>query len=356
MRQLYLPVCSIAQQHHYFQQPQTTTVRIAPTHDTARNLQRAGLLVKATPNALVVLRAIPQTDSEQASNPTPALPSFLFPLRFAIMPSNPYFGNITELPDSLNKYRAEGARSILFFQAIPPATAGCSELKPEQALTLPLTPLTVNVPLVPNAQPGEAITDLKRQTVLPASMQKSNATGISLDLHPWGAGYYELQQGGQELLNCYADDQLYVDQAWGVLHVEEADLQQGPLIIQFMFQARRTRWRYLISYRRSEGQALPIPQGATIQTKTGNNGQSTPVSFTKVSTPPPATGADVVFESTEALALAERPSTAFCLHYTMQGAPMEIALPAASGTVLYRPTAPVTVPPGSAFSEIVVLL
>lgn len=356
MQQRYLPVCSIAQQHSYFQQPQTATVRIVPTPDTARNLQRAGLLVKATATTLVLLRALPTADSGAAPASELPLPEFLFPLRFAIMPTDAYFGNITELPDSLAQHRAEGIRSILFFQAILPSTASVVELSPEHALALPLTPLTVDIQPAPGTQATGPISDLVRHTVLSAGMQKPSATGVSVDLRSWGAGYYELQQAGKHLLSCYADEQLHATQTWGVLHIEQADLNQGPLLIQLMFQARRTRWRYLISYRRSNDLSLPTPQGATIRVKSDNGSQPTPVHFANISPLPQPTTADVVFESAEALALAERPGIACVLHYTMQGAPMEMALPAASGAVLCRPATPAIAPPGPAFSEIVVLL
>ena len=89
MRQIYSPVCTLAQQHGYFQQPATASVRLAPTPDTAEKLRRACLLLKATELGLVLLRALPEPGPNEPAAPVRPLPDFLFPLRFVVQPISP---------------------------------------------------------------------------------------------------------------------------------------------------------------------------------------------------------------------------------------------------------------------------
>lgn len=369
MRHTYTPVCSLAQQHSYFQQPETASVCLAPTPDTADKLRRAGLLLKATGTGLVVLRALPVPETSETPAPPQPLPDFLFPLRFAVQPLSPYFWNFTALPEP---GQLSGGRMIYCFAVGKAAPAGTLTLTMQDARPLPLVPLTLNVaaalaPAPEGNAAKEEVRDLVRGKLLPTTMLRRNATGLSIDLRPWGAGHYQLQRNGKELLpGCYADDQLHATQAWAVLEIERAALAAGPLNIVFAFEARRTRWRYLIRYRATTDPAPTIPERPSIKVRMTPDGKmkmakeddSTALVRFAVPKQRPTTGpaADLIFESDEALALTERPGYACTLRYTLHGTPMEIALPAAQSEVLCRPAAPATDPPGPAFSEIVVLL
>ncbi|GAA4055169.1 hypothetical protein GCM10022409_47910 [Hymenobacter glaciei] len=376
MRHTYIPVCSLAQQHTYFQQPATASVRFAPTPDTAEKLRRAGLLLKATELGLLLLRALPVPEPDETPAPARPLPDFLFPLRFAVQPISPYFWNFTALPEQSAPGPPSRIPSIQYFRVEAAPPDGSLTLTVPDARPLPLTTLALSVP-APRADAiagkvDEAeIRDVVRDKALPASMAQKNALGLNIDLRPWGAGHYQLQRHGQELLECYADDQLHAAQAWAVLEIAQGALAAGPLNIVFAFEGRRTRWRYLVRYRPTTDPAPVIPENASIKVKMAkadkvkavkddqakpakNDGPPSPVSFA-VPKQLPATGpaADLVFESDVALPLAERPVVACTLHYTLHGTPVEVALPAAQGDVLCRPGPD---PQQPAFSEIMVLL
>lgn len=356
MRHTYHPVCSLTQQHSYFQFLETASVRLMPTPDTADKMRRAGLLLKVTDNGLVLLRAL----TDETPGLARPLPEFLFPLRFAMQPLNPYFWNFTSLPEQLAPSQRSQKSAIHYFRVGAAAPDGTLILTMQDARSLPLTPLTVSVAVPAPVREDKAIEirDLGRDRRLPASMLQQNATGLSIDLRPWGAGHYQLQCPGQELLlDCYADDHLHAMQAWAVLEIDQAALEVGPLSIRFAFEARRTRWRYLLRYRPGKDPTVTRPETVSIKVKVAKDGLMTPVSFTSPEQyPTTAPAADLVFESGEALALAERPAHACTLHYTLHGTPMAMVLPAAQGEVLCRPAVPATDPPGSAFSEIIVLL
>jgi hypothetical protein len=370
MRHVYTPVCSLAQRHSYFKQLATASVRLAPTPDTAAKLRRAGLLLKPTDaGGLVLLQARPVPDA--ASGPQqPAgeaedeqpLPGFLFPLRFVVQPISPYFWNFTELPAP---GPPTGGPQIYYFRVADAAPADGLTLTMADARLLPLRTLQLDVPMrlpaafVPGGKlPDEEIRDLVRNKPLPASMLRRNATGLSIDLRPWGPGHYRLQCNGRELLACYADDQLHAAQAWAVLDIDQPALAAG-LHVTLAFAARRTRWRYLIRYRPTTDASQPRPEQATIAVKVARNGKWYPagtqdaVDFAAPKQLPAGAPANLVLESGRALPLAERPAYACTLHYTLHGTPVEVALPAAQGEVLCQPDPDPQLP---AFSDILVLL
>ncbi len=355
LRYTYLPVCTLAQEHSYFQRPETASVRFVPTPDTAAQLARAGLLLKATPTGLTVLRALPVPGPGEEPTPLRPLPNFLFPLRFAVQPLGAYFSNFTALPAPSP---LPAGPMIYYFQAGAAAPEGELVLTMQQAQLLALTPLTLRVATPADTGPAaeEEIQDLVRRKLLPAGMLHRTATGLNIDLRAWGTGHYQLQRHGQGLLDCYADDQLHALQAWAVLEIDQAALTGRALNIRLMLEARRTRWRYLVRYRPASDPAPATPENPSIKAKPRKGGPTAPVRFAMPKQQPAAPAADVVFESETALALAEQPGYACTLHYTLHGTPMEVALPAAKGEVLCRPAAPATDPPGPAFSEIVVLL
>ena len=358
LRDTYLPVCTLAHEHSYFQRPETASVRFAPTPDTAAQLARAGLLLKATPTGLTVLRALPVPGPGEEPGPLRPLPDFLFPLRFTVQPLSAYFGNFTALPEPAASGSLPAGPTIYYFQAGPAAPDGELLLTMQQARPLALTPLALRVATPADAGPAAAdeIRDLVRGKVLPTGMRHRTATGLGIDLRAWGAGHYQLQRHGQDLLDCYADDQLHALRAWAVLEIDQAALAGGALNIRLVLEARRTRWRYLVRYRPASDPAPATPENPSIKAKPRKGSPSAPVRFAMPKQRPATPAADVVFESETALALAEQPGYACTLHYTLHGTPMEVALPAAKGEVLCRPAAPATDPPGPAFSEIVVLL
>ena len=369
----YHPVCSLTQQHSYFQAPETASLSLLPTPDTADKLRRAGLLLKATSTGLVLLRA----QSDEIPGPVRPLPDFLFPLRFAVRPLSPYFSNFTALPEQLALGPPPTTSTIYYWRVKAAAPTGTLALTLPEARQLPLTPLTLSVAAPAsgaqdNPEPLE-IRDLVRDRPLRATMLHRNATGLSIDLRPWGAGHYQLQRQGKELLDCYADDQLHALQAWGVLEIDQPALAAGPLTLRLVLEARRTRWRYLVRYRPTPAATPAEPENASILVKMAKDdkakaaqddkekiAKSGLAALPEFAVPPehPATSpaANLVFESDAALPLAERPAFLCTLHYTLHGTPMQVALPAAQGELLCRPAVPATSPPGPAFSEIMVLL
>ena len=376
MRQLYSPVCTLAQQHGYFQQPAAASVRLAPTPDTAEKLRRAGLLLKATELGLVLLRALPEPGPDEPAAAVRPLPDFLFPLRFVVQPISPYFWNFTALPEQLAPAPPSRLPTIQHFRVAGASPAGNLTLNMLDARPLLLTPLALSMAAAPadtiaGKVDAAEIRDLLRGKQLPAGMVRQNTLGLNIDLRPWGAGRYQLQRDGKDLLDCYADDQLHATRAWAVLEVEQAALAAGPLSITFAFEARRTRWRYLVRYRPGTDSVPAIPENASIKVrmakaekaKTAKDDQTkaaekdVPAASVSFAVPKqrPATGpaADLVFEADEALPLAERPAATCTLHYTLHGTPMEVALPAAQGEVLCRPASD---PRQPAFSDIMVLL
>ena len=262
-----------------------------------------------------------------------------------MQPLSPYFENFTALPEG----PAAGGGGIYYFRVAGAAPAETRTLTLADARPLALLPLTLRVAADPAGT--EALVDQVRGRPLPARLLHREATGLRIDLSPWGPGHYQLARHGQELLHCYADAQLHAARAWGVLEIEAPALAAGPLHLQLAFEARRTRWRYLVRYR--PGPDGPAPENPAVRAKAAKGQPAATVRFAQVA---PVAPADAVFESDEALALAERPGVACTLHFGLHGAPVEMALPAARAEALCRPAAPATDPPGPAFSEILVLL
>jgi hypothetical protein len=175
---------------------------------------------------------------------------------------------------------------------------------------------------------------------------------VAVDVRAWGSGRYQLRVGRTVLHDFYADDQLFAAQAWGVLEIGAGALAELPLTVRLHFEARLTRWKYLLRYEQpSADKYRQDPQSLSVTAAAKGNPQLPAVLFEPA---PPPPGVDAAFVSQQAIALAERPAYTCSLRFALP-APLVVAqLPGAGVETVRRP--PPAEPPGAPYSEILVHL
>lgn len=350
MRTTYRPLCTVAQRHGYFHDERTAALRLLPTPQTQQNLRRAGLLLKAMPNGLVVLR---EMDTPAAARP---LPAFLFPLRIQLQPFSPQFESFTEVPAD---YRADAFCYFSPSMAAENADAEPVALTMDDAVLVALRPFAFD--FTPATTDPVSLVAMPTERELPAPVRATEAGQLSVDVRVAGAGRYQLRQAGQVLLDFYADDQLYAARAWGVLELG-TDVLDAAATVELRFAARRTYWRYLIVCRQPAAEKYrKAPEQLRVSASPDASAQPRPAALSfRAETALPA-GVHAAFVSDEPITLREQPVYQCKLLFQQPGsgsgpAPATVvtALPRA-GADIVRP-APPGLPADAGYSDILIHL